>query len=259
MKQAETQVHDFLMTAPYKGDFHSSMASLIGISDLQTSEDFAEKMENLNKAFHTLSGNDLLEMDQNLNFKLDQRFTKRYRAMAEHIKGLKNPDAFEEICALLLSHLGCEYYKATQRSHDQGLDFIGWSEKRPQDMLSQLTGTYFFVGQAKLYNSPVSSMEIREFFGSVALLKKGIFAAKSNYAYSFAKNLRHFTNLQPLFVTSSEFSTAAIKLCEDLDIAMFDITRLCLWFLTKDDLFLQDNSLNYQTLKNQCKTIRDLG
>ena len=147
-------------------------------------------------------------------------------------------DGFEKLCALFLKEIvKCESVNATQRSHDQGIDFVGY-KKYVQCLTAeeQNSNLLYVIGQAKHYtNQSVETSEIRELAGSVYLLRANNFAKKRNekgdkVIYSNLK-IDAFTPVVPYFITSNYFSRYAYILCKNASIIAVDRLSLSLNFL----------------------------
>ena len=76
--------------------------------------------------------------------------------------------------------VGCEEVNATQCSHDQGIDFVGYKKYVPcLTANEQNSNLLYVIGQAKHYkNECVEVSEIRELAGAIYLLKTNDFSKK---------------------------------------------------------------------------------
>ncbi len=147
-------------------------------------------------------------------------------------------DDFEKLCALFLKEIvQRESVNATQRSHDQGIDFVGY-KKYVQCLTTgeQNNNLLYVIGQAKHYSSQsVETTEIRELAGSVYLLRSNNFSKKRNgkgdkVIYSNLE-INAFTPIVPYFITSNYFSKYAYILCKNASIIAIDRLGLSLNFL----------------------------
>jgi len=129
---------------------------------------------------------------------------------------------FEKFAALLVKIFGYEITHATKVSHDQGIDFIGVKKFQ----LFDSTRKSYIIGQAKKYTELVNIKEVREFAGSVLLLRNREFSqSKDVYSTIIMKS---FTAVEGMFATSYFFSEHAVRLCENADIISLDFIDLVL-------------------------------
>ncbi|HEY0771273.1 MAG TPA: restriction endonuclease [Sphingobacteriaceae bacterium] len=157
---------------------------------------------------------------------------------------------FEKYIALLVQLFGYELTYATKSSHDQGIDFMGVKKFRLFDSKRKS----YLIGQAKKYNTLVNISEIREFAGSVLLLRNREFSqTKSVYATVFMKS---FTTIEGVFATSYFFSDPAILLCENSDIITLDFVDLVL--LTEKAILEKKLQIEHKDVFVKSKTDREL-
>ncbi|WP_171210285.1 MULTISPECIES: restriction endonuclease [unclassified Ruegeria] len=98
-----------------------------------------------------------------------------------------NPNDFEWLCGRTLSLFQVEEEFVTRSSADQGIDFLGRvpvGEILKPAVIDPGPEQHFkvwLVGQAKHYQATqVSTKDIRELVGSVALAKSKVFAGKTD-------------------------------------------------------------------------------
>jgi len=255
-KSCYPQEHLFLLKCSALSDFNTEVKSIFEKEDLLLSERMAEKIEilsnNFNDKTHKISI--LSSLDENtLNYKLDEQFIVRYRSTNSFLENI-TPIDFEYLCAYYVGLLGCDDFKATRRSSDQGLDFYGSLPFDKHSFFKPIHGKIFLIGQAKLYTAKVGTSEIREFFGSIELLRKRIFSGKP-YAYSMATELKHYTPINPIFITSSSFTKDSKKLCTQLGIRMIDIVKLLTLLISDEELF-DDDKFNEKAFLEKMDSIQ---
>ena len=155
----------------------------------------------------------LLKFDtETFIYKVDENYRIDLINLLEVIDSLSAED-FEKLCALYLKEIvGCEAVNATQHSHDQGLDFIGY--KRYVNCLTtceQNDNLLYVIGQAKHYKGEyVHSSEVRELAGAIYLLKCNDFAKKrrswgDRTIYDNVE-IDAFTPVVAYFITSNYFT-----------------------------------------------------
>ncbi|WP_197276894.1 restriction endonuclease [Vibrio coralliirubri] len=160
---------------------------------------------------------------------------------------------FEFLCAYYLNLLGCEKFETTRQSSDQGLDFYGILPFEKHSYFGPTSEKSFLIGQAKLYSNKVSTGEIREFYGSIELLKKRIYS-KEVYSYRFATELKSFSLVHPIFITSTTFTKDSSELCDKIGIRMVDVVKLNGLLSTVDSAF-KNNSLVESEIRNSLTKI----
>ena len=201
-------------------------------------EELAEKIslffENVKEKYNYC----LLEMDTDtLIYKVDDHYKNDMMNLTKVIEQI-TADDFEKMCALFLKEIvKCESVNATQRSHDQGIDFVGYKKYiRCLTTEEQNKNLLYVIGQAKHYKDTcVDTKEIRELAGAVYLLRTNDFAKKRNgksekVIYSNL-NIDAFTPIVPCFITSNYFSDYAYVLCRNAAIIAIDRLSLILNFL----------------------------
>ncbi|MNI39490.1 hypothetical protein D3C73_936720 [compost metagenome] len=157
---------------------------------------------------------------------------------------------FERYVALLVKIFGYNLTYATKASHDQGIDFFGVKAFELFDSPRKS----FLMGQAKKYNSLVTVEEIRNFAGSLFLMRSREFSqAKATYSSMVT---RSFTPVEGLFATSYFFSPPALKLCENSDIICLDFVDLVL--LTEKAILKHDLEIEVNDVFDAVKTDAEL-
>lgn len=247
--------HLFLLKCSISSDFNTEIKSVFEKEDISLAGEIAEKIEILSNNFNSKTTKiailNVLD-ESTLNYKLDEKFIARYRSANVFLKEI-DPIQFEYLCAYYVGLLGCDDFKATRRSSDQGLDFYGSLPFDQYSFFKPIHGKIFLIGQAKLYTAKVGTSEIREFFGSIELLRRRIFSSET-YAYSIATELKQYTPINPIFITSSSFTKDSIELCIQLGIRMIDIVKL-LTLLASDEELFDENKFDKQAL---LKKINDI-
>lgn len=172
-------------------------------------------------------------------YKVDENYRIDLINLLEVIDSLSAED-FEKLCALYLKEIvGCEAVNATQHSHDQGLDFIGY--KRYVNCLTtceQNDNLLYVIGQAKHYKGEyVHSSEVRELAGAIYLLKCNDFAKKrrswgDRTIYDNVE-IDAFTPVVAYFITSNYFTEYAYILCRNAAILAVDKLSLVFALLFK--------------------------
>ena len=219
--------HELLLKCDESGDFFRQAKKHLDLSREKLVIEIAESISILCEKLSTkyTKGSPLVALDPNtLNYKLDTDFLTRYRSVNSFIKSISATD-FEYLCAYYLNLLGCEKFEVTRQSSDQGLDFYGVLPFEKYSYFGPTSEKIFLIGQAKLYTSKVSTGEIREFYGSIELLKLRIYS-KETYSYKFASELKNYTQLNPIFISSTTFTKDAAELCHKTGIRMIDIVKL---------------------------------
>lgn len=172
-----------------------------------------------------------------LIYKVDDHYKNDLMNLTKVIEEI-TADDFEKLCALFLKEIvKCESVNATQRSHDQGIDFVGY-KKYVQCLTTeeQNNNLLYVIGQAKHYKDRcVDTGEIRELAGAIYLLKTNDFAKKRNGASEKViynnLNIDAFTPIVPYFITSGYFSDYAYVLCKNAAIIAIDRLGLILNFV----------------------------
>lgn len=201
---------------------------------LQLAEEISVFFESVKEKYNY----DLLELDlETLIYKIDGHYRDDLFNVMRVIEAI-SADDFEKLCALFLKEiLKCKSVNATQRSHDQGIDFVGCKEYVQWLTTEEWNGNLLYVvGQAKHYNGQcVGTNEIRELAGAVYLLKANDFAKKKSHGSEkvIYSNLviNAFTPIVPYFITSGYFSKYAYILCKNASIIAVDRLSLALNFI----------------------------
>ncbi|WP_157770527.1 restriction endonuclease [Pseudoalteromonas sp. 1_2015MBL_MicDiv] len=225
----------------------------MAITDESVVEAIVEKLSILSDNLGTSCF--IIKLDlSTLNYVISPSFIKRYRSFNKFIKDI-TPKNFESLCAYYLSLLGCSEFYTTRYSSDQGLDFYGLLPFNSFSYFGPTSEKSFLIGQAKLYTSKVGTGEIREFVGSLELLKKQIFS-REVYSYKFATEIKSYSLVNPIFISSSSFSRDAVELCGKVGIRMIDIVKLSALIATRDDIYDKD-ALKSSVIENYLCLIKE--
>lgn len=229
--------HQFIVQASQAGDIYSELKRLFLIEKDNIINNLAEELEIINNDFQTIKPAEaFITIDADtLNYKFNKAYLKQYKAINKKLLTINYND-FEKVCAFLLKNSGCDFYKVTKRSHDQGIDFFGTLPHKKSSERINLFSKQYVIGQAKYYTNPISSSGIREFVGSLVLLQRREFSS-DNFSYTFATEINLFSQIQPVFITTSRFTKDAINLCNKVGIKHIDILNLCLVMASIDTLF----------------------
>lgn len=204
-------------------------------------EEIRKLAENLSLFFEAVKesyGYSLLELDADtFIYKVDNHYKNDLMNLTKVIEEI-SADDFEKLCALFLKEIvKCESVNATQRSHDQGIDFVGY-KKYVQCLTTeeQNENLLYVIGQAKHYTDQcVDTSEIRELAGAIYLLRTNDFAKKRSGANEKViynnLNIDAFTPIVPYFITSNYFSDYAYVLCKNAAIIAIDRLGLILNFV----------------------------
>lgn len=214
------------------------------VYDKTDTNEVSKLAENISVFFEQVKesyGVSLLNLDtETYIYHIDKRYKDDLVNITKVIEMISAED-FEKLCALFLKEIiKCEAVNATQRSHDQGIDFVGY--KRYVKCLTtdeQNDNLLYVIGQAKHYqNQCVETSEIRELAGSIYLLRSNDFSKKKNSADEKAiyGNLviDAFTPIVPYFITSNYFSSYAYVLCKNAAIIAIDRLSLVLNLVFSD-------------------------
>lgn len=79
--------------------------------------------------------------------------------------GTINTIKFESLCVYYVELLGCETFRVTRRSSDQGLDFYGIHPFNEYSFFGSVSKKVFLIGQTKLYTEKVGTGNIRDVCG----------------------------------------------------------------------------------------------
>lgn len=219
---------------------HRLYEELYGKNDPYEIEQVAEDIDAFFKTIEDAYKINLLKFDMDtFIYKVDDNYRTDLINLLEAIESL-GADDFEKLCALYLKEIvGCEAVNATQHSHDQGLDFVGY--KRYVNCLTtceQNDNLLYVIGQAKHYKSQcVEASEIRELAGAIYLLKSNDFAKEKTswgdrVIYSNIQ-IDAFTPVVAYFITSNYFSKYAYILCRNAAILAVDKLSLVFALLFK--------------------------
>lgn len=243
--------HELLLRCESSGDFFSQAKKHLQLTDENIIRGVAEKIsilcDKVSKKY--TKGSPLTSLDPDtLNYALDMDFLSRYRSVNVFITSI-NPTDFEYLCAYYLNLLGCQRFEVTRQSSDQGLDFYGVLPFEKHSYFGPTSEKSFLIGQAKLYTSKVSTSEIREFYGSIELLKLRIYS-KEIYSYKFATELKSFSLVNPIFISSTTFTKDAEELCDKIGIRMVDIVKLNSLLSTVEKAFNNNNLIESEIRKD---------
>lgn len=158
------------------------------------------------------------------------RESKERRAKAASISDLVrsiSPQMFEKFCFRILEFIGVQNPVVTNSSNDQGIDFFGdWrletflkASALPAGVEAQFRT--WIVGQAKKYDkTTVSTSEIRELVGSVALAKAQAFSSDVDKLRSL--KIRACDPVFYMFVTTGRITSGVKKLLSDAGVLFLD-------------------------------------
>lgn len=142
------------------------------------------------------------------------------------------PAELEIFACRILLELGCSKVYLTPASHDQGLDGFGYISS---NINSRVFEEVLVFIQAKHYEEDISSINIREYVGSVELARDKIWALlKDRYPQLKVKK---YTPFRLVYLTSGHIKRTTKILCESAGI---DI-------LCRDDLTQMYPELNCNT------------
>ncbi|MEY3787693.1 hypothetical protein BCS42_01130 [Crenothrix sp. D3] len=236
--------HVFLLGCSSSGDFNGQVKVCFEKNDENLALSLSEELEKLSNSLNQLNNVQpfMQSLDPDtLNYIFDNNFLQRYRSVNKFIKNIDDV-RFESLCAYYVSLLGCSDFRVTRRSSDQGLDFYGTLPFNKYSFFGPVSEKSFLIGQAKLYTSKVGTSEIREFVGSIELLRRRIYSSET-YAYQFATELKHYTLINPIFISSSSFTKDAVTICQKVGIRMIDIVKLITLLTSVKDIFDGNNEL----------------
>lgn len=214
------------------------------IYDKIDTNEVSKLAENLSVFFENVKesyGVSLLNLDtETYIYQIDKHYKKDFVNITKVIERISAED-FEKLCALFLKKIvECEAVNATQRSHDQGIDFVGYKKYvKCLTTEEQNNNLLYVIGQAKHYqNQRVETSEIRELAGSIYLLRSNDFSKKKNSADEKAiygnLEIDAFTPIVPYFITSNYFSGYAYVLCKNAAIIAIDRLSLVLNLVFSD-------------------------
>lgn len=161
-----------------------------------------------------------------------------------------NPFLFEKFSKKILELEGCVNIKVTPSSGDGGIDLYGTKEIAIADESSQNVFkniTLLVIGQSKRYNKEIGINHLREFVGSVSMIKYSLI---ENSPKSFAKpiDLNCYKPLTPLlmtFITSSKANKNTAEVAKWLGVRFIDGYEL--------SQILYRNNLGFHKYKNTTK------
>lgn len=249
--------HTFLLGCSESSDFFTEVRACFEKEDELLAQNLPEELEKLSKSLDDYrQGHDfIISLDPDtLNYSISQSFLTRYREINSYLRSISDSD-FESLCAYYVGLLGCEDFRVTRRSSDQGLDFYGTIPYDRSSFFDPITEKSFLIGQAKLYTSKVGTPEIREFIGSIELLKRKIFSS-DKYSYQFASSLKYFSVITPIFISSSSFTKDAKEVCLKAGVRMVDAVKLIALLTTVDRLFDSDSQLIPEELTNKISSVQ---
>lgn len=249
--------HAFLLHCSASGDFNSEVKVCFKNDNVQLAFSLSEELEKLSNSLNQLGNAQLFikSLDPNtLNYIFDNDFLQRYRSVNKFITKIDDVK-FESLCAYYVGLLGCADFRVTRRSSDQGLDFYGTHPFDKHSFFGPVSEKSFLIGQAKLYTSKVGTAEIREFVGSIELLRRSLYSSDT-YSYKFATELKHYTLINPIFISSSSFSTDAKELCQKVGIRMIDIVKLITLITSDNNIFHANNELNELAISQAISKIK---
>lgn len=214
---------------------YEEMFGRINIEEIQL---LAERVSIFFQDAETLYGHSLLKFDSDtFIYKVNEHYREDLIQIIQVMEQITAGD-FEKLCALFLKEIvGCEEVNATQRSHDQEIDFVGYKKYAPRLTANEQNSNFLYVaGQAKHYkNECVQVSEIRELAGAIYLLKENGFSKQRVQTGErvIYKNLimDAFTPVIPYFITSNYFTNYAYILCKNAAIIAIDRLELVLNFL----------------------------
>lgn len=222
----------------FSDEIHDVFVLYQEIYDRIDTNEVSKLAENLSLFFEQVKeshGVSLLNFDtETYIYNIDKRYKENLVNLTKVTEMISAED-FEKLCALFLKKIvECEAVNATQRSHDQGIDFVGY--KKYVNCLTteeQNDNLLYVIGQAKHYqNQRVETSEVRELAGSIYLLRSNDFSKKRDSADEKAiySNLviDAFTPIVPYFITSNYFSSYAYVLCKNAAIIAIDRLSLVL-------------------------------
>lgn len=211
---------------------------IFGNTDPTEIQLLAEKISVFFQNIEDLYGYRLLELDNDtFIYKVDRHYREDMIHIIHVIEDITAGD-FEKLCALFLKEIvGCEKVNATQCSHDQGIDFVGYKKYVACLTANEQNNNLLYVlGQAKHYKREcVEVSEIRELAGAIYLSKTNNFSKKRTEAGErvIYRNLiiDAFTPIVPYFITSNYFTSYAYVLCKNASIIAIDRLELVFNFL----------------------------
>lgn len=234
-KQFREIIEKMIVCSEEIDDLSRLYEEIFGLRNTEEILSIAEKISIFIQEIKELYDYSLLEFDsETLTYAVDGYYKENLINITKVIESI-SADDFEKLCALFLKEIvKCDAVNATQRSHDQGIDFVGY--KRYVKCLTtdeQNNNLLYVVGQAKHYkNEVVDAGEVRELAGSIYLMRTNNFAKKrenvSDKVIYNNLNFDAFTPIVPYFITSNYFSSCAYTLCRNAAIIAIDRLSLVL-------------------------------
>ncbi len=237
-KQFRGLIEQLIIFSDEINNVYNLYEEIFGKVDIESATKLAEEISVFFETVKQNYGYELLEFDtETFMYCIDKHY-KNDLINVTRVMETITADEFEKLSALFLEEIvKCEFVSATQRSHDQGIDFVGY-KKYTQCLTTeeQNENLLYVIGQAKHYKSQyVETSEIRELAGSIYLLKANDFSKKRNNKgdKTIYSNLiiDAFTPIIPYFITSNYFSKYAYILCKNASIIAIDRLSLILNFV----------------------------
>lgn len=184
--------------------------------------------------------------ETNLNNATIKFSDKKISELTNIIRNL-NDTQFEKLSAVICKVLGYANFFATKATHDEGIDFIAYSDYS----YLNIEHKQHILGQCKHYKDIlVDVKDIRELAGSVILFSRKEFATTSDSYARFV--LGSFAPINVFFISNYFFSKQAIELCFNTDIVpldIIDITCICFKGIKTKMLDWIDDKQNLSTSK----------
>lgn len=161
-----------------------------------------------------------------------------------------DPLLFEKFSKKILELEGCENVKVTPSSGDGGIDLYGTKEivindKSAENVFRNIT--LLVIGQSKRYKDEIGISQLREFVGSVSMIKYSLI---ENSPKSFAKpiGIECYKPLTPLlmtFITSNKANKNTAEVAKWLGVRFIDGFEL--------SRILYRNNLGFHKYKDSIK------
>lgn len=212
----------------------------------------SHNLEWVNGFWESIGGDFISDLTDEYNIRLADGFPIYFEFIDDlgtKVRGYVNPDIsydtaafqqalllltdteFERLSGRILQLAGCSRAWVTPKSHDQGLDAFGCYHLFNLPKISSSSNIFesWILIQAKHYNKEmVCSSEIREFIGSVELAKVHAFAVKGEKYPDL--NLKLYTPITYILVTSGELKRTVHILAEKIGIILLSASDLCVIF-----------------------------
>lgn len=166
----------------------------------------------------------------------------------------RTADDLELLCVKLLTLLGVDDPNGTPRSGDGGVDFYGYSNFGfilKEEILpagAEKNMRVWFVGQAKHYDkTQVSTKDVREIVGAVALAKAKLFAGAADPMNKFQAKLCE--PVFSIFITTGRFSRDSKDLMAKSGIVSMDGPQLG-QFLANNGVGLIDEDFDLEAFNS---------